>query len=124
LFEASFNGSVTEYGQFLHEQKDTGQIDLVNDNFDTGTVTGPGQYPLADKTYAQLLDKLDKDHFSQMTPELRATLLDYYKDPDAPFTTKKDQKEWAKVLKEVDALKAFTPNPAPANTSAASAGRN
>jgi hypothetical protein len=118
LFEASFNGSVTDYQHFLHEQKDSGQIELVNDNFDTGTVTGPGQYPLADKTYAKLLDKLDEDHFSQVTPELRAVLLDYYKDPDAPFATKKDQKEWAKVLKEVDDLKAFTPA-GPAATSAA-----
>jgi len=123
LFEASFNGSVTDYEHFLHEQRDSGKIDLVNDNFDTGTVTGPGQYPLADKTYAELLDKLDKDHFSQMTPELRAALLDYYKDPNAPFATKKDQKEWSKVLKEVDDLKAFTPAP-PAATSAAATGRN
>ena len=122
LFEASFNGSVTDYEHFLHEQKDSGKIELVNDNFDTGTVTGPGQYPLADKTYAELLDKLDKDHFSQMTPELRAILLDYYKDPNAPFATKKDQKEWAKVLKEVDDLKAFTPA-APAATSAAATGQ-
>ena len=42
LFEASFNGSVTDYQHFLHEQKDSGQLELVNDNFDTGTVTGPG----------------------------------------------------------------------------------
>jgi hypothetical protein len=70
-----------------------------------------------------LLDKLDKDHFAQVTPALRATLLDFYKDPNAPFTTKKDQKEWAKVMKEVDALKAFAPNPTPAVTSAASSGQ-
>ncbi len=119
LFEASFNGSVTDYEHFLHQQKDSGQTELVNDNFDTGTVTGPGQYPLADKTYAELLDKLDKDHFSQVTPELRAVLLDYYKNPDAPFATKKDQKEWAKVLKEVDDLKAFTPAAAAATSAAA-----
>jgi hypothetical protein len=119
LFEASFNGSVTDYEHFLHQQKDSGQTELVNDNFDTGTVTGPGQYPLADKTYAELLDKLDKDHFSQVTSELRAVLLDYYKNPDAPFATKKDQKEWAKVLKEVDDLKAFTPAAAAATSAAA-----
>jgi len=123
LFEASFNGSVTDYEHFLREQKDSGKIDLVNDNFDTGTVTDPGQYPLADKTYAELLDKLDKDHFSQITPELRAVLLDYYKDPNAPFATKKDQKDWSKVLKEVDDLRAFTPAP-PAATSASATGRN
>ena len=124
LFEASFSGSVTDYEHFLHEQKDTGQIELVNYNFDTGTVTGPGQYPLADKTYAELLERLDKDHFAQITPELRAALLDYYKDPNAPFTTKKDKKEWAKVLKEIDDLKAFTPSPTPAATPAASTSHN
>jgi len=123
LFEASFNGSLTDYQHFLREQKDSGQVELVNDNFDTGMVTGPGQYPLADKTYAKLLDKLDEDHFSQVTPELRAVLLDYYKDPDAPFATKKDQKEWAKVLKEVADLKAFTPV-APAATPAAATGHD
>ena len=105
LFEASFNGSVTDYERFLREQKDSGKIELVNDNFDTGTVTGPGQYPLADKTYAQLLDHLAKDHFAKVSPELRKILLDFYSDPNAPFATKKDKAEWAKVLKEVDELK-------------------
>jgi hypothetical protein len=105
LFEASFSGSVTDYERFLHEQKDSGKIELVNDNFDTGTVTGPGQYPLADKTYAQLLDHLAKDHFAKVSPELRKILLDFYSDPNAPIATKKDKTEWAKVLKEVDELK-------------------
>ncbi len=105
LFEASFNGSVTDYERFLREQKDSGKIELVNDNFDTGTVTGPGQYPLADKTYAQLLDHLSKAHFAKVSPELRKTLLDFYSDPNAPIATKKDKAEWAKVLKEVDELK-------------------
>ncbi len=108
LFEASFNGSVTDYEHFLHEQKDTGHIELVNDNFDTGTVTGPGQYRLADKTYAELLDRLARDHFAQLSPDLRKNLLDFYADPNAPDTTKKDGKEWSKVQKEVDELKNAT----------------
>jgi hypothetical protein len=124
LFEASFNGSVTEYEHFLREQKDSGRIELVNDNFDTGTVTGPGKYPLADKTYAELLDKLEKDHFAQITPELRTTVLDYYSDPNAPFSTRKDKKEWPKVLKQVDELKAFTPPSAPPIPSAAAPGKD
>jgi hypothetical protein len=105
LFEASFSQSVTDYEHFLRDEKDSGKIDLVNDNFDTGTVTAPGQYPLADKTYAQLLDHLSKDHFAQVSPELRKTLLDFYSDLNAPFATKKDKAEWSKVLKEVDELK-------------------
>ena len=70
-------------------------IVLVNDNFDTGTVTKPGEYPLADATYADLLDRHAKEHFKDMTPQLRATILEFYADPSAPITTKKNKKEWS-----------------------------
>jgi hypothetical protein len=117
LFMASFNGSVTEYEHFLHEKRDSGSIKLVNDNFDTGTVTKPGEYPLADKTYADLLERHAKEQFKQMTPELRQTILDFYSDPNAPNTTKKDKKQWAELARDVDELKAFSPatQPAPAS---------
>jgi hypothetical protein len=118
LFESSFSESVTQYEHFLHEEKGSGRIELANDNFDTGTITKPGEYPLADKTYADLLDKLDQGHFAQLSPELRHTLLDYYSDPNAPFATQKSKQDRAKVLKQVDDLKAATPAPAPAPAAA------
>ncbi len=118
LFEASFNGSLTEYEHFLREESNSGRIELVNDNFDTGTITKPGQYPLADKTFNDLLDKLDKSHFAQLTPELRSALLDYYSDPNASFATKKNKQDWARVLKQVDDLRASTPPPTPASSAA------
>jgi hypothetical protein len=40
-------------------------------------------------------------------------VLDFYKDPNAPFTTKKTKKKWEKVTSELTGLKAFTPSPAP-----------
>jgi hypothetical protein len=112
FFMASFNAALTDYERLIGEQKGTGRAELANDNLDTGGFTAPGQYPLADKTYAQLLDQLAKNHFAQTTPELRAAILDFYKDPSAPFTTKKNRREWAKVTQEVDELKAFSPNSA------------
>jgi hypothetical protein len=111
---ASFNGAVTEYEHFLREKRDSGSIMLVNDNFDTGTVTKPGEYPLADKTYADLLERHAKEQFKQMTPELRQTVLDFYSDPNAPNTMKKDKKQWAEVVRDVNELKAFTPATQPA----------
>jgi hypothetical protein len=111
MFMASFNGSLTEYEHFLHEDRQAGELVLINDNFDTGTVTKPGEYPLADKTYAQLLDLQAKDNFKDITPELRQMILDFYSDPNAPITTKKDKWEWDKVMREVGDLKAFTPSP-------------
>ncbi|MGA7626417.1 MAG: zinc dependent phospholipase C family protein [Candidatus Acidiferrales bacterium] len=113
LFMASFNGSLTEYERFLREDSEKGKPVLINDNFDTGTVTKPGEYPLADKTYAQLLDLQAKQDFKETTAQLRQTILDFYSDPNAPITTKKDKKEWAKVMREVGELKAFTPSPQP-----------
>ena len=113
MFMASFNAAITDYQQDLRYEKDSGQLPLINDNFDTGTVTGPGQYPLADKTYAQLIDQLAKDHFAHVTPEIRTTVLDFYSNPSAPDTMKRKKKEWAKVTREVVDLKAFTPKPQP-----------
>jgi hypothetical protein len=33
-------------------------------------------------------------------------LLAYYSDLNAPFATKKDKKEWAKVVRDIDQLRA------------------
>jgi hypothetical protein len=83
---------------------------LADENFDTGTVTGPGQYPLADQTYAALLDRLQKNNFATVSPGSRTALLAYYSDLNASFATKKDKKEWAKVVRDINELKASRPN--------------
>jgi hypothetical protein len=114
LFMASFNATVDDYEKLVQQQKDSGHVVLEDDNIDVGSVTGPGQYPLADKTYADLLDHLAQDHFASVPPELRDLILSYYSDPHAPPSTKKNKKEWAKVTKEVNDLKAVTPTLAPA----------
>ena len=62
----------------------------MNDDFDTGTVTGPGEYQMADKTYAELLDRLAKQHFSNVSRDLQKVVLNYYKDPNAPFATREE----------------------------------
>jgi zinc dependent phospholipase C len=109
LFMQSFNGSVTDYEKLLHELHATGEVALSNDNFDTGTVTRPGDYPLADSTYADLLDRQAKDHFNATTPALRDTILAFYSDPQLPIATKKDPKQWAKVEAQLAELKSYTP---------------
>ena len=106
MFEASFNHTITEYQELIKQQKENGdRVELLNDNFDTSTVTGPGQYPLADKTYAKLLEQLAKNHFAQVSPELRSAILSYYSDLNAPFSDKKNKKEWALVVRNLDELK-------------------
>jgi hypothetical protein len=108
-FAASFNASVTDYEAFLNQEKQTGQVALPDDNFDTGSVTAPGEYALADKTYARLVDNLAKDKFASVTPEIQSAVLKYYSDLSLPFATKKDPKEWKTVTEELAELKAYAP---------------
>jgi hypothetical protein len=112
LFMTSFNESVQQYERTVREERESRHVTLINDNFDTGTIMGPGQYGLADKTYAELLDRLSGRHFDNTSPEIRKAILDYFSDLQAPFTLKKDEKKWTKVVQEVDELKAFKPESA------------
>jgi hypothetical protein len=109
MFTASLKTSIAEFDQKLEEKLATGNIVLMNDNFDTGSVTGPGEYSLADNTYAELMDRLAGNHFKDVTPQLREVLLAYYGNLNAPFATKKKEKQWAKLLTEINELKNITP---------------
>jgi hypothetical protein len=108
LFEASFNATLDRYRQLLSQTGD-GQLALINDNFDTGDITLPGKYKLADETQAKLLDELTKLKFNGVTPELRTELLEYFGHADAPYSMKRKPKDWAKVQTEIEELKAVPP---------------
>jgi len=108
MFEASFNATLDSYRKLLG-QTDTGQLNLPNDNFDTGEIAGPGKYQLTDETYARLLDDLAKQNFSSAAPELRAEILEFYGHPDAPYATKLNPKAWAKVQAQLEQLKKAAP---------------
>lgn len=104
MFEASFNATLDRYRKLLG-QINSGEPDLPNDNFDTGKITGPGQYQLNDETQAKLLDALAKQQFRGASPELRAELLEFFGHPDAPYATKRKPKVWAKVQTDLEQLK-------------------
>jgi zinc dependent phospholipase C len=115
LFEASFNTTLDRYRQLL-SQAAAGELDLPNDNFDTGEVTGPGKYKLGDETQAKLLDDLAKQKFNGASPEIRAELLEFFGHPDAPYAMKRKPKDWAKVQADLEDLKNAPP---PAATTSA-----
>src|ERR1700730_18359734 len=109
MFEASFNATLDRYRKLL-SQAGTGQLDLPNDNFDTGDTTGPGKYRLNDETQARLLDALAKRNFVGASPEIRAEILEFFGHSDAPYTIKKDPKTWAKVQAQLERLRVATPS--------------
>jgi hypothetical protein len=104
LYIASVNHTLDNYKQLLHEvgAKD---VQLPDMDFDTGRPTQPGEYALADTTYAQLLDKLAHHNFDQLTPELRANILAFYSDPNAQLATKRKAAAWEKTQEELQQLK-------------------
>src|ERR1017187_3904533 len=108
MFMASFNSTLVSYTRMVSEQTANGHAPLKDDNFDTGTVTGPGDYPLADQAYAQLGDELSANHYANITPDLRAVILAYYADLNAPFATKKDKKKWDALVAKIGELKTTT----------------
>ncbi len=104
MFMASFNSTLDRYRALLAAQK-AGRLELPNQNFDVGEVSGAGTYKLSDDAYAHLLDKLE-GHYTDMPPDLRVDIVAFYGDLSAPISTKTNAGDWAKVIKELAELKA------------------
>jgi Zinc dependent phospholipase C len=113
MYIKSVNQTLDNYHSLLREVR-RGKAELGNTDCDTGRATTPGEYSLTDKTYAHLLRDLSTKHYLQASPELRANVLAFYSDLNAPFYTKKNAKAWHGT--ELD-LKRFTSQPSPGTSS-------
>jgi hypothetical protein len=113
MFMASFNATIDNYRALL-VNVDTGNLEVVNENFDTGSPTLAGQYLGADLAYDKLLGKLAEHKFAKVSADLRNNILVYYKDRKPPTSpaTKKNGDEWAKVLEERMQLEQMQPETA------------
>jgi hypothetical protein len=108
MFEASFNAALDRYKAMLG-QIPTGEPQVPNRNFDTGKATPPGIYFMNDAAHAQLLEALAKLTFVGVSAELRAELLDFYADPEAPYATKRNPKDWDRVVVALKQLRETVP---------------
>jgi hypothetical protein len=105
MYIKSVDATIENYAGLLREQ-DSGKLDLPNRDCDTGRETRPGEYVLADKTYAHLIDELStKNEGESLSPAVLGNLLHFYADPSAPIVTKKNARAWQKLQDELDALK-------------------
>jgi hypothetical protein len=102
---ASFNASIESYRTLL-VNLDAGHSELLNENFDVGEPTPAGKYAGTDEAYEKLVEKLADHQFNGIPPDLRANILDYYKDrkPPASPGTKKASAEWEKLVAQLDQL--------------------
>jgi hypothetical protein len=117
LYFKSINTTVDQYRAFLENVR-TDSLLPPNRDLDDGSITKPGEYSLADDTYAKLLAKLSERKFDRTTADLRDDILRFYSDLSISIETKKDNVRWQGVLTELDQLKSMTPDPALAVTSA------
>ncbi len=112
LYIASVNRTVEDYKKLLSESG-TKEFHLANTDFDTGRMTHAGEYRLTDNTYGHLLDDLAHDNFAQVTPQVQEDILDFYKDPNSPLSTKRNAEAWARIQDELKRLKAVVPEQSP-----------
>jgi hypothetical protein len=103
LFMQSFAEAATQYGRWV-DQSHTKPMHLDNINYDVGRRTTRGGYKLEDAAYVYWLDRLAEKNFSTATPQIRATLLTYYRNPTAPEETRRHG-DWGRVLAQLTALK-------------------
>jgi len=65
---------------------------------------------------------LSDGDFKQVSPELRANILAFYRNPDAPLATKRKAKDWKRIQDELEQLKAAAVSQANSGANLPSAG--
>ena len=108
LYVASVDHTIDNYRGLLQQVRNK-NLHLPNTDFDTGRITRAGEYRLTDDSYANLLDRLARNKFEQVTPELQQNILSFYKDESALLVTKRKAAAWQKTQEELEKLKSARP---------------
>jgi hypothetical protein len=106
LFEKSFDLTLTEYRQLLADET-AHRLTLEDRDFDTANVTRPCEYRLADDTYSKLARRLAEKEPAAIDAALLKNVLDFYRDLQRPYATKKFPKEWGQTVAALDKLHAL-----------------
>jgi hypothetical protein len=96
LFIDSFDESIAGYEYGLGGVSNPSSL-LPEVNLDTGDPSEVGSYDLADRTYARWLHLLAKHRFRDVSPAVRANILQFYANAQKPLGVK--------TLAEVDRLR-------------------
>jgi len=108
LFAESFRTARQRYRASLQDARD-GRVMLPNTNFDIGRPSAWGEYSLADSTYMQFLDRLDKHHFADVPQDMRSDVLRFFS--SRPADARPNQYPVPRdVQRQLTALRQSTPN--------------
>ncbi len=112
IFEASFTTALREYRNQLSALGE-GHLKLSNLNLDTGEVTPPGRYFMADDAYARLLLQLTSNGSEAISPQLRVDILAHFAGMSCWGPGKRDKLDktrvdWTRVPQALDTLRALS----------------
>ena len=108
LYIKSVNLTVENYSGML-KQVNHGSLDLTDRDLDTGRDTQAGEYHLADKTYAKLVNDVSTKTTAPVSADLQKSILNFYSDPKGAPYTQKNKKDWKKLQDQLAKLKAMAP---------------
>lgn len=106
--------AIDNYRKMLRDLR-SGTLQLPNRNLDTGKLSQAGEYRLCDRSYAQLLEKLGKDNFRQITPDVKSNILAFFH-YGKPAKNSISDHDWKKLQGELIRLNSVEPQagrPAP-----------
>jgi len=104
LFTDSFNMTLERYRALITAER-SGRAELEDVNLDLGKPTSAGMYKMSDDVHAKLVHELARRQFAGMPRPLHEDVAAFYKDEDAPISTRKHRKEWMKLQAELETLK-------------------
>lgn len=113
IYFRSMDKVVAEYHKLI-QQTEANDLSFASRNLDTGKLTRPGDYKLADQSYAKLVRQLAEDRFAHLTEPLKRDLLMYFESGDAKDSLK--PKDWKKTEQALAELKAAPTVPPAATT--------
>ncbi len=100
LFMRGFDSTTVAYRRSL-VQLGANSLELADRDLDTGKPTRAGEYTLANSTFAHLLHSIAGNKFQDVTPELRANLIAFFRDTTMRAGTRKDSTAWQQTLREL-----------------------
>ncbi|MGZ3859840.1 MAG: zinc dependent phospholipase C family protein [Flavisolibacter sp.] len=98
LFIQSFDTVAKKYRQAV--KNDNFTSGLADVDYDTGKPTHLGEYPLCDKSYGELLLKLEEDGFAGVSASLKDNIISFYASGNPPARGK-DGEKISRALQEL-----------------------
>jgi Zinc dependent phospholipase C len=108
VFLESMNNTVDHYNQFLVQLRKQppyrAALDLPDRNLDTGKLTAPGEYKLADYTYSKLLATIVKNPDTPIPGDLRDKILAFYASNSKNYVAQNPD-EWRRTEEDLSLLR-------------------